>query len=118
MTNSVTGMTNRLGYARVSTLEQDPASQLAAAGPASEGRRVVVWHLDRLGRSSSHLFEPVTELGERGVGFHSPIEIIEIIATTTLTGRLLFGIVASLAAFERELIRERTMAGLAVGRRS
>lgn len=52
-------------------------------------------------------------LGERGVGFHSLTEVID---TTTSAGRLLFGILASLAAFERDVIRERTMAGLAAAR--
>jgi DNA invertase Pin-like site-specific DNA recombinase len=72
-----------------------------------------VWRLDRLGRSTSHLIQTVTELGERGVGFRSLTEAID---TTTSAGRLLFGVLASLAAFERDLIRERTMAGLAAAR--
>jgi len=136
-------MTNyRLGYARVSTLEQEPAAQLAALTEAGcqkvfvdhasgvlnerpelrrlldqlrRGDTLVVWRLDRLGRSTAHLFQTVTELGERGIGFHSLTEAID---TTTPAGRLLFGIMASLAAFERDLIRERTMAGLAAARAS
>ncbi len=106
---TVTGMTNyRLGYARVSTLEQDPGSQLAALdeagcqevftdhasgllterpeltrllGQLRKGDELVVWRLDRLGRSTSHLFHLIAELGERGVGFRSLTEAID---TTTL----------------------------------
>ncbi len=140
---TVRGVTSyRYGYVRVSTLEQDPAGQLdamAAAGvdPARvfvehasgaldnrpelakvlavlrPGDTLVVWRLDRLGRSTSHLIQTVTELGERGIGFHSLTEAID---TTTSAGRLLFGILASLAAFERDVIRERTMAGLTAAR--
>ena len=128
------------GYARVSTLEQDPALQLdglrsagvdevfvdQASGTRTDrpeletmlrqlraGDTVVVWRLDRLGRSLPHLIETVTGLGERGVGFRSLTEAID---TTTSGGRLLFGIMASIAAFERDLIRERTMAGLQAAR--
>ena len=132
----------RYGYVRVSTLEQDPASQLDAMAAAGVDRHrvfvehasgaldsrpelakvlamlrpgdtLVVWRLDRLGRSTSHLIQTVTELGERGVGLHSLTEAID---TTTSAGRLLFGILASLAAFERDVIRERTMAGLAAAK--
>ena len=130
----------RLGYARVSTLEQDPALQhdaLRAAGveriftdqasgalterpqltalleQLRPGDTLVVWRLDRLGRSTSHLIQTVTALEERGIGFASLTEAID---TTTPAGRLLFGVLASLAAFERDLIRERTMAGLAAAR--
>lgn len=74
---------------------------------------MVVWRLDRLGRSLAHLVATVTELGERGVGFMSLTEAID---TTTAAGRLLFGIMASLAQFERDLIQERTHAGLAAAR--
>jgi DNA invertase Pin-like site-specific DNA recombinase len=132
----------RYGYARVSTLDQDPALQLdalTAAGVGSElvfvdhasgvlterpeltkllhvlrpGDTLVVWRLDRLGRSTAHLLQLVAELGERDIGFASLTEAID---TTTPAGRLLFGVLASLAAFERDLIRERTMAGLAAAR--
>jgi DNA invertase Pin-like site-specific DNA recombinase len=128
------------GYARVSTLEQDPALQLDGLRAAAvdevfvdqasgtrtdrpelekmlrqlrQGDTLVVWRLDRLGRSLPHLIDTVTGLGERGVGFRSLTEAID---TTTAGGRLLFGIMASIAAFERDLIRERTMAGLQAAR--
>ena len=136
-------MTNyRYGYVRVSTMEQDPAGQLDAMAVAGvdrgrvfveyasggcddrpelaavlkllrPGDTLVVWRLDRLGRSMPHLIQTVTELGERGIGFCSLTEAID---TTTAGGVLLFGIMASLAEFERRVIRERTMAGLAAAR--
>jgi DNA invertase Pin-like site-specific DNA recombinase len=129
-----------LGYARVSTLEQDPVLQhdaLAAAGcvrvftdrasgaldervelarvldHAREGDTVVVWRLDRLGRSLRHLVDTITELEHRGVGFRSLSESID---TTTPGGKLVFHIFAALAEFERDLIRERTRAGLEAAR--
>jgi len=130
----------RLGYARVSTLDQTPASQLDALTAAGcdevftdhasgtrtdrpalarvlerlrPGDTLVVWRLDRLGRSTAHLIDTVTGLGERGIGFCSLTEALD---TTTPAGRLLLGIMASLAAFERDLVRERTLAGLAAAR--
>ena len=132
----------RYGYARVSTTDQDPALQidaLHAAGvdptrifvdvasgaltvrPQLEqlrsqlrpGDTVVVWRLDRLGRSLPHLVGLVAELGEQQIGF---VSLTEAIDTTTPAGRLLFGIMASLAQFERDLIRERTTAGLAAAK--
>jgi DNA invertase Pin-like site-specific DNA recombinase len=130
-----------LGYARVSTLEQDAALQhdaLSAAGcfrswtdtasgsltdrpelgavmdALRPGDTLVVWRLDRLGRSLPHLIETVRGLAERGIGFRSLQEAID---TTTPGGRLVFHIFGSLAEFERDLIRERTMAGLAAARR-
>ncbi|MGH2715856.1 MAG: recombinase family protein [Thermoleophilaceae bacterium] len=129
-----------LGYARVSTLEQDPALQhdaLLAAGcarvftdrasgalderaelarvldHAREGDTVVVWRLDRLGRSLRHLVDTITELERRAVGFRSLSESID---TTTPGGKLVFHIFAALAEFERDLIRERTRAGLEAAR--
>jgi len=129
-----------LGYARVSTLEQDPVLQhdaLAAAGcvrvftdrasgaldervelarvldHAREADTVVVWRLDRLGRSLRHLVDTITELEHRGVGFRSLSESID---TTTPGGKLVFHIFAALAEFERDLIRERTRAGLEAAR--
>ena len=126
-----------VGYARVSTVEQDPALQrdaLAAAGCAKlfedrasgaradrpglaralaflrEGDVLVVWKLDRLGRSLAHLVETVTALAGRGVGFRSLTEAID---TTTPGGRLVFHLFGALGQFERDLIQERTRAGLA-----
>ena len=127
---------SNVGYARVSTLDQDPALQLdalAAAGCtkvfedrasgaradraglaaaisyAREGDVLVVWKLDRLGRSLPHLIETVTTLEKRGVGFQS---ITEAIDTTTPGGRLVFHLFGALGQFERDLIQERTRAGL------
>ena len=78
-----------------------------------EGDTLVVWRLDRLGRSLKHLIETVTALEERGVGFQS---LQESINTTTSGGRLVFHIFGALAEFERNLIQERTRAGLAAAR--
>lgn len=132
------------GYARVSTADQDPALQLdalAAAGVDADhlvtdhasgtrasrpglddlmerlvaGDTLVVWKLDRLGRSLGNLVATLNELGERGVGFRSLTEAG--MDTTTSQGRLLFGIMGSLAQFERDLIVERTRAGLEAARR-
>lgn len=128
------------GYARVSTGDQDPALQIDALEAAGcvriftdkvsgklerrpqldklldvvlPGDVVVVWRLDRLGRSLKHLVTFLAELGERGVEFRSLTEAID---TTTATGKLLFNIMGSLAEFERSLIVERTRAGLAAAR--
>jgi len=126
-----------IGYARVSTADQDTALQLDALTGAGCGKvfedhasgtqvdRVglrealafvragdvlVTWKLDRLGRSLPHLIETVAELGQRGVGFRS---ITEAIDTTTPSGRLVFHLFGALGQFERDLIQERTRAGLA-----
>ena len=133
-------MAHLYGYARVSTFDQDPALQLdalQAAGCARiftdtvsgklerrpqldkllevvlPGDVIVVWRLDRLGRSLKHLVDFLAELGERGVQFRSLTEAID---TTTASGKLLFNIMGSLAEFERALIVERTHAGLAAAR--
>jgi DNA invertase Pin-like site-specific DNA recombinase len=135
-------MMNRMkvGYARVSTHEQNLSLEKVALKEAGcgkifldhvsgakaerlgleeakayvrEGDTLVVWRLDRLGRSLKHLIETVTALEERGVGFQS---LQESINTTTSGGRLVFHIFGALAEFERNLIRERTRAGLAAAR--
>jgi DNA invertase Pin-like site-specific DNA recombinase len=125
-----------IGYARVSTDDQNLHLQrdaLTKAGcekiftdivrgtkakrPGLEqvlshlraGDTLVVWRLDRLGRSFRHLIDTVTTLQEKGIGFKSLTESID---TTTSGGRLAFNIFGSLAEFEREIIRERTQAGL------
>ncbi len=131
-----------LGYARVSAAEQDPALQqdaLTAAGcyrtftdtdtasgvdPARTelmavldqlrpGDTLVVWRLDRLGRSVQDLIALVVDLRARDVGFRSLTEGID---TTTPGGRVVLVVLAGLAEMERELIRERTIAGLAAAR--
>ena len=133
-------MGHLLGYAGVSTVDQDPQLQLDAlagvgcyrvwADQASgsrarrpqldelldhlrDGDTLVVWRLDRLGRSLRHLLDVVTDLEARGVGLCSLTEQID---TTTATGRLVFAVFAAMAEFERDLIRERTQAGLAAAR--
>jgi DNA invertase Pin-like site-specific DNA recombinase len=80
------------------------------------GDVLVVWRLDRLGRSLAHLVETVDTLAARGVGFRVLSGHGAAVDTTSASGRLVFGIFASLAEFERELIRERTLAGLAAAR--
>jgi DNA invertase Pin-like site-specific DNA recombinase len=74
---------------------------------------LVVWRLDRLGRSLPHLITTMTDLEERGIGFKSLTENID---TTTSGGKLIFHIFGALAEFERNLIRERTQAGLVAAR--
>ena len=78
-----------------------------------EGDTLVVWRLDRLGRSLKHLIETITKLANRGIGFKS---ITEAIDTTTSGGKLIFHIFGALAEFERDIIRERTQAGLTAAR--
>jgi DNA invertase Pin-like site-specific DNA recombinase len=129
-----------LGYARVSTADQKPELQLdalkaagcyrvfvdTASGVLDErpqllkvldqlrpGDSLVVWKLDRLGRSLRHLIDTISDLQRRGVGFRSVQESID---TTTPGGKLIFHIFGALAEFERDLIRERTVAGLAAAR--
>ena len=129
-----------IGYARVSTGEQTLDLQLdalkkagcgkiyteTASGAKAErpvldevlsyvrkGDTLVVWRLDRLGRSLRHLIEVVAALAERGIGFKSLTEHID---TTTPGGKLIFHVFGALAEFERDLIRERTHAGLAAAR--
>ncbi|GJG89437.1 invertase [Gemmatimonadetes bacterium T265] len=85
----------------------------AALDYVRSGDTLVVWRLDRLGRSLRHLIEQVTALEARGVGFHWLTEAID---TTTSGGKLVFHIFGALAEFERNVIRERTKAGLAAAR--
>jgi DNA invertase Pin-like site-specific DNA recombinase len=125
-----------IGYARVSTADQDTALQAdalkkagctrifedTASGAKSDrpglaaalaylrdGDVLVVWRLDRLGRSLPHLIETIATLEAQGVGFRSLTEHID---TTTPGGRLIFHVFGALGQFERDLIRERTRAGL------
>lgn len=128
----------KYGYARVSTAEQDVSLQTSALEEAGcsevfvdqgvsgaerdrpaltellekleAGDHLVVWRLDRLGRSLPHLVQIVTELAERGVEFRSLRESID---TASAGGRLIFHVMAALAEFERDLIAERTTAGMA-----
>ena len=85
---------------------------LASGGAADtrEGDVLIVWKLDRLGRSMPHLIETVSVLEKRAVGFRSLTEAID---TTTSGGRLIFHLFGALGQLERDLIRERTRAGLA-----
>jgi DNA invertase Pin-like site-specific DNA recombinase len=140
MSNENLGAGLVLGYARVSTLEQNEDLQrdaLTAAGcdrlyvdrasgklgprPAlatmldqlRAGDTVVVWRLDRLGRSLRHLIDVFADLDDRGVSVRSLTESID---TSTPGGKLIFHLFGALAEFERDLIRERTVAGLAAAR--
>ena len=130
----------RIGYARVSSDDQNLDLQRDALKQAGcerlyeekesgakadrpelrrllealrSGDTLVVWRLDRLGRSLKHLIETVEQLEALGVGFRSVTEAID---TTTSGGKLVFHIFAALAEFERTLIRERTKAGLKAAR--
>lgn len=129
-----------IGYARISTNDQNLDMQRDALKKAgcerifveqmsggldsrpeldrtmktlSEGDTLVVWRLDRLGRSLAHLIELLTELEKRNIGFRSLTESID---TMTASGKLTFHIFGALAEFERNVIRERTKAGLAAAR--
>ena len=133
----------KFGYARVSTKDQNIGMQveaLTAAGvdPANiytdegvsgkranrpgldamlsklrKGDEVVVWRLDRLGRSMIHVAQLGAQFAEDGIGFKS---ISDGVDTSTSTGRLLFNLLTSIAEYEREMIVERTTAGLATAR--
>src|SRR5437773_9356611 len=85
----------------------------AALAYVREGDSLVVWKLDRLGRSLKHLIETITQLNNRKIGFKSLTENID---TTTSGGKLIFHIFGALAEFERDIIRERTLAGLQAAR--
>lgn len=93
--------------------KKDDRPQLTACLKAlREGDTLVVWKLDRLGRDLRHLVNTVHDLNERGVGLKVLTGEGAAIDTTTAQGKLVFGIFAALAEFERELISERTKAGL------
>jgi DNA invertase Pin-like site-specific DNA recombinase len=85
-----------------------PFSQFLRAGDV-----LVVWRLDRLGRSLQHLIETIAQLQQRSIGFKSLTENID---TTTPGGKLIFHVFGALAEFERDLIRERTQVGLIAAR--
>ena len=129
-----------IGYARVSTLNQNLDSQLSALKKAGcdkifsekisgvkterkelnrclehlrSGDTLVIWKLDRLGRSLIHLIEILKALEANNISFRSLNDNID---TTTSTGKLFFHIMAAIAQFERDLISERTKAGLAAAR--
>lgn len=130
-----------IGYARVSTLDQKLDLQIEAlqkigcskiftdiaSGAKSdrpgleealnylrEGDTLVVWKLDRLGRSLSHLLQIIETLSQRGIQFKSITD--SAIDTTTPSGQLMLSMIAALSEFERNLIRERTKEGLAVAK--
>ena len=138
----ITSKPTLIGYARVSTVDQNLALQrdaLTEAGCAKifieqmsgavadrpalhdaleftrSGDTLIVWKLDRLARSIKQLIETIENLRVRGIGFRSLTEALD---TTTAQGRLVFHMFAALAEFERSLIRERTQAGLAAARRA
>jgi DNA invertase Pin-like site-specific DNA recombinase len=106
--------TRHLYEDRVSGNEGDRNGLAAALAFAQPGDCLVVWKLDRLGRSLPHLLATVMALRERGVAFRS---LTEQINTATPQGELLFHIFGALAQFERALIQERVLAGLAAARR-
>ncbi|MDO8986385.1 recombinase family protein [Cypionkella sp.] len=81
-----------------------------------EGDVLIVWKLDRLGRTLTHLVNTARDLSDRGIGLRVLTGQGAEIDTTTSAGRMIFGIFATLAEFERDLIRERTMAGLDAAR--
>ena len=143
MTQQQNGTGRVVGYARVSTLEQDLGLQVEAlkaqgcqdelifvdkaSGAKAErpgltqclatlqaGDVLLVWRLDRLGRSMAHLVTLVEALQARGIGFRSVCD--GAIDTTTASGELVFHIFSALAQFERRLIQERTRAGLTAAR--
>jgi DNA invertase Pin-like site-specific DNA recombinase len=140
--SEIHGLGYKIGYARVSTLDQNLALQedaLKQAGCkrifteqvsggvtdrpalrealdyARSGDTLVVWKLDRLARSMKQLIETIEMLRLRGIGFRSTTEAID---TTTAQGVLVFHMFSALAEFERALIQERTRAGLAAAKRT
>lgn len=138
--NMSQNLRHRIGYARVSTDDQDLSLQLDALKRAGcqiiyqektsgknlrrteweqclkalrSGDTLVVWRMDRLSRSLADLVKTITVLEEGGIGFESLTERIE---TESATGKLIFHVFAALAEFERNVIRERTQAGLKAAR--
>jgi DNA invertase Pin-like site-specific DNA recombinase len=104
-------------YSDQASGKRDDRPGLAACLKAlREGDVLVVWKLDRLGRDLKHLVNTVHDLAARGVGLRVLTGQGANIDTTTASGKLVFGIFAALAEFERELIRERTLAGLQAAR--
>ena len=104
-------------YEDLASGRRDDRPGLAACLKAlREGDTLVVWKLDRLGRDLRHLVNTVHDLTTRGVGFKVLTGQGAQIDTTTAQGKLVFGIFAALAEFERELISERTKAGLSAAR--
>lgn len=137
---SSTGTGHLIGYARVSTIEQTPQAQLdslqaagcvriftehasgadrarpqleAALDHLNPGDTLVVWRLDRLGRSMRDLLDILNGLGEQGKNLASLTEGLD---TSTPAGRLLFHMSAAFSEYEREIIRQRTLAGLTAAR--
>lgn len=95
---------------QASGTRDDRPALLEVLAKVGDGDRLTVWRLDRLGRSLTHLVNTVDDLGRRGIAFRSLSDPID---TSTATGRMMLGIFASFAQFERDLISESTMAGLA-----
>lgn len=111
------GVDARHIYEDAASGKRDDRPGLAACLKASrEGDTLVVWKLDRLGRDLRHLVNTVHDLTARGIGFRVLAGHGASIDTTSANGRMVFGIFAALAEFERELIVERTKAGLAAAR--
>jgi DNA invertase Pin-like site-specific DNA recombinase len=111
------GVSERHVYSDTASGKQDDRPGLAACLQAlREGDTLVVWKLDRLGRSLRHLVNVVHDLTNRRIGLKVLTGQGAAIDTTTPAGKLVFGIFASLAEFERDLISERTRAGLASAR--
>ena len=137
-------MSRKYGYSRVSTSDQDWALQVDALTKAGiddrdifrekqsgakkdrvelrrvldllrKGDQLIVWRLDRLARSQIHLLEIAKEVEDRGAEL---VSIMDNLDTTTATGKMIFGILATLAEFERNLIIERSRAGQAIARRN
>ena len=113
----VAGVESNHFYEDLASGKKDDRPQLAACLKAlREGDTLLVWKLDRLGRDLRHLVNTVHDLTDRGIGLKVLTGEGAAIDTTTASGKLVFGIFAALAEFERALISERTVAGLAAAR--